>query len=140
MKIKHAKQSLQPDSSNPNLVNASDWNADHVVVEDVMPLAIVSGVVTIDCKAGDFRTLAMTANVTSILFTNLPAANEGRSIVIRIQQDSTGARTMALPSSFKPMGASDIAIQSAASAITILTLLTFDQGARWEFGMCAGAA
>lgn len=138
MKIKHAKTSSQPDSTNPNLVNASDWNADHKVVEDLNALTIAAGVVNIDCAGSDFRTLLLTASVTSITFSNLPGAGEGRSIVVRILQDSTGGRTIALPASFKPMGSSDLAIQSGANAYTLLTLLTFDQGARWEYAMCAG--
>jgi len=138
MKIKHAKTSSQPDSTNPNLVNASDWNADHKVVEDLNALTIAAGVVNIDCAGPDFRTLLMTAPVTSITFSNLPAAGEGRSIVIRILQDATGGRTMTLPASFKPMGASDLVIQAGANAYTLLTLMTFDQGVRWEYAMCAG--
>ncbi|MDN4590246.1 hypothetical protein DBA29_17285 [Xenophilus aerolatus] len=141
MKVKHKFESTQPDDPDyPELVNASNWNEDHDVVEDVSALAIASGVVDIDCEGGDFRTLLLTANVTGITFSNLPAPGEGRSIAIRIKQDSTGGRTVALPSSFKKMGASEAAVQSAANAITILTLMTFDQGVRWEYSMCAGAA
>lgn len=140
MKINHKKVSTQPDDSNPDLVQASDWNDDHDVVEDLSALAIASGVVDIDCKGGDFRTLLLTANVTEITFSNLPGTGEGRAIAIRIKQDATGGRTVALPSSFKKMGSSDTAVQSAANAITILSIMTFDQGTRWEYSMCAGAA
>ena len=140
MKAKHSKVSTLPDTSNPTLVQPSDWNADHRVVEEAGVLSITSGAVTIDCNGGDFRTLLLTADVTSIAFANLPAAGEGKTIAIRIKQDATGGRTLALPSSFKKMGGSDTLVQPAADAVTILTLMTFDQGVRWEYSMCAGTA
>ena len=101
----------------------------------VTALSISAGVVNIDCALGDFFTLSLTANVTSITFSNLPAAGKGASIAVRIRQDATGSRTVALPASFKVTGGSDTAVQSAANAYTLLTLTTFDQGTRWEYAM-----
>lgn len=141
MKVKHKKTSLQNDSSDANLVNPSDWNDDHKVVEDLGALTIASdGSLVIDWAMGDFRTLVMSRNVTSVTFANAPPTNEARSLVIRIVQDATGGRTFALPVVMKAMGSTDTAIQSPANAYTILTLLTFDQGARVEYAMCAGGA
>lgn len=141
MRVVHEFESDKDDNPDrPDLIQPSHWNAPHVVVEDAAALAIVSGVVNIDCRAGDFRTLLLDANVTAITFSNLPGTGEGRSLAIRIKQDATGGRTVALPSSFKKLGNSDSAVQSAANAITVLTLMTFDQGTRWEYSMCAGAA
>lgn len=102
---------------------------------DVTALSISSGVVNIDCALSDFFTLALTANVTSITFSNLPASGKGASLAIRITQDGTGGRTVALPASFKATGGSDTAVQSAANARTLLTITTFDQGTRWEYAM-----
>jgi hypothetical protein len=101
----------------------------------VTALSISSGTVNIDCSAGDFFTLALTANVTSITFSNLPAAGKGASLAIQIQQDGTGGRTVALPASFKATGGSDVAVQAAANARTLLTITSFDQGTRWEYAM-----
>jgi hypothetical protein len=101
----------------------------------VTALSISSGVVNIDCALGDYFTLALTANVTSITFTNLPASGFGASLAIRITQDGVGGRTVALPSSFKATGGSDTAVQSSANARTLLTITTFDQGTRWEYAM-----
>jgi len=103
-------------------------------------LAISSGVVNIDCSLGDFFTLSLTANVTSITFTNLPASGKAMSLALRFRQDATGGRTVALPASFKPTAGSDTAVQSAANAWTLITLTTFDQGTRWEYTMRAGGA
>lgn len=107
---------------------------------DVTALSIASGVVDIDCDLGDYFTLALTANVTSITFSNLPAAGVGRSIMIRFRQDATGSRTVTLPSSFKQIVGSDTTVQSAANAYTVLILTSVDQGTRWEYSMKAGAA
>ena len=106
----------------------------------VTALSISSGVVNIDCALGDYFTLALTANVTSITFTNLPASGFGASLAVRIQQDGTGSRTVALPASFKATGGSDTAVASAANAYTLLTITTFDQGTRWEYAMQEVAA
>lgn len=103
-------------------------------------LSIASGVVNVDCSLGDFFTLALTANVTSITFSNLPAAGHARSIAIRAKQDGTGSRTVALPPSFKASAGSDTAVQAAANAYTLLAITTFDQGTRWEYTMRLGAA
>lgn len=106
----------------------------------VSSLSISSGVVNIDLSLGDLFTLSLTANITSITFSNLPSAGRGRSISIRIKQDATGSRTFALPSSFKAITGSDTAVQSPANAYTILNLSTLDQGTRWEYAMKACAA
>jgi len=108
--------------------------------DDVTVLSIASGVVNINCAAGDFFTLALTANVTSITFTNLPASGKGASIAVRLTQDGAGSRTVALPAAFRATTGSDTAVQSAANARTLLTLTTFDQGTRWEYTMRGVAA
>jgi len=101
----------------------------------VTALSIASGVVNINCALGDYFTLLLTANVSSITFSNLPPSGRAKSIAIRIRQDATGGRSMALPSSLKATGGSDLAIQTAANAYTLLTMTTFDQGARFEYAM-----
>lgn len=106
----------------------------------VNALTIASGVVNIDLALGDYFTLVLTANVTSITFSNLPAAGQAKAIAVRIKQDATGGRTLALPASFKATGGSDTAVASAADAYTLLTAMTFDQGARWAYAMQEVAA
>jgi hypothetical protein len=111
-----------------------------VTRDAVTALTISAGVVNIDCNAGDFFTLALTANVTSITFTNLPAPGRAVSLGVRIRQDGTGGRTVALPAAFRATTGSDTAVQSAANAWTLLTITTFDQGTRWEYTMRGVAA
>lgn len=106
----------------------------------VVALAIASGVVNVDCALGDYFTLSLTANITSITFTNAPASGTGRALCIDLVQDATGGRTVALPSSFKAIGNSDTAVQSAASAKTRLIISTINGGTTWPYSMAKVAA
>lgn len=97
----------------------------------VSVLTPASGVVTIDCSLGDYFTLAPTANVTSIVFTNLPAAGKGASLMIRFTQDTT-ARTVAWPASFKWPGGVAGAVSTGSGAIDLIAITSFDQGTSWR--------
>lgn len=95
-----------------------------------------SGTVNVDCSKGDYFTLlGMTANVTSLTFSNLPATGKACTLDITVSQDATGSRTFALPASFHAIGASDTAIQSAASAKTKIIATTLDAGTTWAYSM-----
>lgn len=102
---------------------------------DLVALSISSGTVAIDLSAAGFFTLLLNANVTAWTITGAPPAGKAGSWAIRIRQDATGGRTVALPSSFKATGGSDSAVASAANAYTLLTFTTFDGGTRYEFAM-----
>lgn len=106
----------------------------------VTVLSIAAGVVTVDCSLGDYFTLTLTANVTGITFSNLPASGVGRALCIDFTQDATGGRTVALPASFKAIGNSDTAVQSAANAKTRMILSTIDGGTTWPYSMAKVAA
>lgn len=101
----------------------------------VTALAISSGVVNIDCSLGDYFTLAINANVTSLTFSNLPPIGTGRTLSVTITQDATGSRTFALPASFKAITGSDTAVQSAAGAVTKLSIETVSAGTTWSYVM-----
>lgn len=125
---------------NSRRCTVADIRGNTAVRDAVTALTISAGVVNIDCALGDFFTLALTANVTSITFTNLPASGRAVSLALRVRQDGTGGRTVALPASFRATTGSDTAVQSAANAWTLVTLTTFDQGTRWEYTMRGVAA
>lgn len=97
----------------------------------VTALSISSGVVDIDCSLGDYFTLALTANVTSITFSNLPASGHGASKLVRITQDAT-PRTVAWPASFKWAGGAAGAVSTASAAVDLLAISTFDAGTTWR--------
>lgn len=98
----------------------------------VTALSIASGAVNIDCSLGDYFTLAMTANVTSVTFSNLPAAGTAQTIMVQITQDGTGNRTMTMPSSFDWASGTVGTLSTAANARDVLALTTFDQGTTWN--------
>lgn len=97
----------------------------------VTALAIASGVVNIDCSLGDYFTLALTANVTGITFSNLPASGHGASKLVRITQDAT-PRTVAWPASFKWAGGTAGAVSTASAAVDVLAISSFDAGTTWR--------
>ena len=102
----------------------------------VHPVVLSSGVATVDCGHGLHRnhTLTLTGNATLALSNLAPTgyATEGE---IRIVQDATGGRTLALPAAFKPLGGSDTAVKSAANGVTILSYKTMNDGAAVEYAM-----
>lgn len=106
----------------------------------VAALSISTGAVVIDCSLGNYFTLVLTENVTSITFTNLPAAGYAQSIWVRIKQDATGGRTVALPTAFKASTGSAAGVTSSANAYTLLAATTVDQGTRWEYTLQGAAA
>lgn len=104
----------------------------------VTVLATVAGVVTIDLSLGGYFTLALSANVTSILFTNLPGSGRGASVFVRITQDST-PRTVAMPASFRWEGSTPV-VSTGSGAIDVLALTTFDNGTKWDATLSKGRA
>lgn len=106
----------------------------------VAVLSISSGVVNIDCSLGDYFTLALTANVTSITFSNLPASGKGASLMLRITQDPTTARTVAWPASFRWDSTGSVPVSSALSAVDVLAITSFDQGTKWDATISKGRA
>jgi hypothetical protein len=106
-----------------SIVGAPDRSA-------VSVLTPASGVVNIDCSLGDYFTLAPTANVTSITFSNLPAAGKAMSLMVRFTQDTT-ARTVAWPASFKWAGAVAGSVSTGSGAKDLIAITTHDQGTTW---------
>jgi hypothetical protein len=97
--------------------------------DDVTALA-TSGTVDIDYSAGDYFTLALLGNVTSITFSNLPGAGKGASLMVLLTQDST-TRTVAWPASFKWEGAAPT-ISGGSGVKDLLAITTFDNGTTWH--------
>lgn len=95
----------------------------------VTALSIASGVVNIDCSLGDYFTLTLTANVTSITFSNLPGSGKGASKWIEIAQG--GSYTVAWPASFKWAGGT-AGVVSTASATDELAITTVNNGTAWK--------
>lgn len=99
-------------------------------------LTVSSGVVNIDCSLGNYFTLAPTANVTSITFSNVPSGNVATTIMIRFTQDTT-ARTVAFPPSFRWEGSAPT-VSTGSGAVDVLALTTFDNGTKWDATLSKG--
>lgn len=102
----------------------------------VRAVVIATSVATVDCGQGLVRNFALTltSNATLALSNLAPAGfvTEGE---IRIIQDATGNRTLALPAAFKALGGSDTAVKSSANGVTILSFKTMNAGATVEYAM-----
>lgn len=90
-----------------------------------------SGTVTLDYALGEYFTHTLTANVTTLAFSNLPGSGKGATIMLRITQDTT-PRTFAWPASFKWAGGSAGAVSTGSGAIDLLAITTFDNGTTWR--------
>lgn len=97
----------------------------------VTALSISTGVVDIDCSRGDYFTLTLSENVTSITFSHLPGSGRGATKWIEIVQGA-GPYTVAWPSSFKWAGGSAGAVSTANAAVDELAITTVDAGTTWK--------
>ena len=94
----------------------------------VSAVTIASGVANIDLALGDYFTVAMSENITSLTFTNLPGSGYGVSKTLKITQHASAAKTFAMPSSFKWAGGTTGVISTTLSAVDRLTLVSDDNG------------
>lgn len=90
-----------------------------------------SGVVNIDCSIGDYFTLSLSEDITSITFSNLPGAGKGATLMLRITQDTT-ARTVAWPASFRWAAGIAGSVSTGSGAVDMLAITTFDNGTTWD--------
>lgn len=96
----------------------------------VTALTSSSGVVNIDCSMGIYFTLALTENITSITFSNLPGAGKGATIMVQFTQDST-PRTVSWPASFKWADGVSHAVSASAGTTDVLAITSFNNGTSW---------
>lgn len=101
-----------------------------------------SGTVTLNFASASkyVGAITLSANVTTLAFSNLPGAGNYAEYELHITQDGTGSHTFAIPASHKALGGSDTAIASAANAVTVLTASTVDNGTTWRYAMQESAA
>lgn len=95
--------------------------------------AISGGTLTIDCSAGNFFAVNMTANITALNFTNVPAAGEGYVLVLEFTATGT-ARTIAWPASVKWPGGTAPTLTATNGKTDTIVLYTRDGGASWRQG------
>lgn len=106
----------------------------------VSALGSTAGVLAIDLTVGNYFTLDLTENVTSITFSNALAYTYAQNVRIRIKQHASAAKTVAWPASFKWPAGSAPSVSEGASAYDVLTITSYDQGTRWEAGLVKALA
>lgn len=94
-------------------------------------LTTTAGVVAINTSLGNFFTLTLTANVTSITFSGLPGVGIISEKKVRIIQAAT-AFTVAFPASFKWAGGVIGVVSTTSGAVDELEIRTYDNGTTWE--------
>jgi hypothetical protein len=87
-----------------------------------------AGVVTVDASLGDYFTIALAENVTGWTINNVP---EAASIMLKITQSATPF-SVAWPGAFRWAGGTAGAVSTAAGAVDVLAITTFDAGASWH--------
>lgn len=105
-----------------------DLGASRAELATVTVITSSAGVVDIDCSLGDYFTFALSEAVTSITFSNIPAAGTKS---VRITQDST-PRTVAWPASFKWAAGTPGAVSTGSGAVDMLVITSFDGGTAWQ--------
>jgi hypothetical protein len=73
---------------------------------------------------------ALTANVTSLILANPPAAGLAGAATLILRQDAAGGRTVTWPGSVIWAGGTPPAV-TAADAIDVCTFITRDGGTTW---------
>lgn len=99
--------------------------------DTVTVAASASGVLNINLALGDYFTIALSENVTSLTFSNLPGSGKGASKMLRFTQDST-PRTVAWPASFRWAGGVAGAVSTGSGAIDLLAITTLNNGTNWN--------
>jgi hypothetical protein len=89
-----------------------------------------SGTLTLDCATGNYFAVSLTGNVTSVVFSNVPAV-AGTSVypvTIKFTQDATGGRTVGGWPSAKWPGGTAPTITATAAAVDYVTGLVDEAG------------
>lgn len=93
--------------------------------------AIIAGnVLTIDCNIGSVLAVTLTANITSVVFTNVPAISNSYSIILSFTGDGT-ARTITWPASVRWPNSTPPTPTATAGKVDTYVLYTYDAGANW---------
>lgn len=86
---------------------------------------------TIDCSLGNNFDISLSASITSLSFTNVPANRRLYPCTLILIQDAVGGRTVSWPASFKWSGKVAPTLTATAGGIDIITIVTYDGGTTW---------
>jgi hypothetical protein len=85
---------------------------------------------TLNCALGNIFTVTMSASITTLAFSNIPASGRAYNMTLILKQDATGGRSITWPASVKWPSATAPTL-SGANKTDIVTLLTTDGGTIW---------
>lgn len=90
-----------------------------------------SGAVDLDLSLGEYFSLTLTENISSMTFSNVPPASEGITFMFKIKQHASSAKTVTWPSSFKWADGNVGVVSTTLDAIDVFTATSFDGGVTW---------
>jgi hypothetical protein len=97
---------------------------------------ISSGVLAINCAAGNVLAVDLNANITSVAFSNIPASGSAYSIILSFKADGT-ARTITWPAAVRWPNGTAPTMTSTNNKVDTIVLYTYDGGTNW-FGFVSG--
>lgn len=98
---------------------------------------IVAGVLTIDCALSNVFTVAVNANITSIVLNNL---STGQSIVVRLTQDAVGSRTWVLPAALQFAGGLNPSLSTPPNSVDELVATYYGDTTNWSCSLTKALA
>lgn len=92
--------------------------------------SISGGTLTLDCSAGNVFAVSLNANITTLSFTNVPAAGTAYGLTLALTADGT-ARTVTWGSAVKWPGGTAPTLTSTNGKVDVFVLSTWDGGTTW---------
>ena len=97
--------------------------------ETLNTVASSTAAFTVDLANGSVQDITLTANCTITLTGTVTGSS--CSVTLLLRQDGTGSRTVTWPGSVSWLGGSAPTLQTAASALDVVTLFTVNNGTTW---------
>ncbi len=112
----------------------STWNAKIDRSKTVASLSSSSGVITIDCSSTtDLYQVALTEDVSSWSFTNLPPSGKCVEMEVQITQHASSAKTVVSPATSGKTAGGAWTQSTALSAVEVLGIRVFSDGTKHVF-------
>ena len=92
--------------------------------------AISANTLTLDCSTGNIFKVNLNSNITTLTFSNVPAANAGYGMILSLTADGT-ARTVTWGAAVKWPGNTAPTLTSTSSKVDTFVLMTWDNGTNW---------
>ena len=86
---------------------------------------------TINCSTSNNFVVTMSANITTLSFSNVPTNTRVYNATLILVQDATGGRTINWPTSIKWPGGTAPTLTTQANKIDVITIMTYDGGTSW---------